>query len=266
MDKFEDKGKSQNAGQEGNMYSAPETVPWMGMPWGANAGTNQGGSWNGNMGADQRMNWGGSMGPGQGMNWEGSMGPGREMNWSGGMGPGQGMNWGGSMGPGQGMNWGGGMVPSNRNPWMGMPRNMMQNPVTFAPYGMSGYPSSYLDEMENERDMQKLKELYPEMARDILRQVEEECDKMEYDGSVMFDEYPDRVMLARVRNSIYDRVKDQYPVEETDDRDEAMVMQQETRRRYPPRKNWLGDMIDVLLYQEMYRRRCRRRNCRRRPW
>ena len=50
------------------------------------------------------------------------------------------------------------------------------------------------------------------------------------------------------------------------DQASMMAMQQETRRRYPPRKNWLGDMIEVLLYQEMFRRRCRRRNCRRRYW
>lgn len=188
-----------------------------------------------------------------GVPWGGSRNPG--MNWAPGMNP-----------DGRG-SWNGGMGPYHGNPWAGMQQwDMTPNPGTFMPYGMSGYPSAYLDEMENERDMQKLKELYPEMARDILQQVEEECDKMEYDGSMMFDEYPDRVMFGNVKNRIYDRMKEKYPVEEMDDRDEAMAMQQETRRRYPPRKNWLGDMIEVLLYQEMFRRRCRRRNCRRRYW
>ena len=71
-------------------------------------------------------------------------------------------------------------------------------------------------------------------------------------------------MFERIKNRIYDKVQEKYPVEEEDDRDQAMVMQQEVYRRYPPHKNWLGDMIEVLLYQEMYRRRCRRRSCRRR--
>jgi len=126
------------------------------------------------------------------------------------------------------------------------------------------YPQAYLDEMQNERDMKKMKELYPEVAKDVLSVVEDECDQMEYDGSMMFDEYPDKVMFERIKNRIYDKVQEKYPVEEEDDRDQAMVMQQEVRRRYPPHKNWLGDMIEVLLYQEMYRRRCRRRSCRRR--
>ena len=50
------------------------------------------------------------------------------------------------------------------------------------------YPQAYLDEMQNERDMKKMKELYPEVAKDVLSVVEDECDQMEYDGSMMFDE------------------------------------------------------------------------------
>ncbi len=142
-------------------------------------------------------------------------------------------------------------------PWMGMAGGY---PV----YPANMYPQAYLDEMQNERDMKKMKELYPEVAKDVLSVVEDECDQMEYDGSMMFDEYPDKVMFERIKNRIYDKVQEKYPVEEEDDRDQAMVMQQEVYRRYPPRKNWLGDIIEVLLYQEMYRRRCRRRSCRRR--
>ena len=133
------------------------------------------------------------------------------------------------------------------------------------PFYMS-YPMQnlYLTEMEYEKDMDRMKELYPKEVGRIVECVEDECDRMEYEGSLMFDEYPDKVMFERIKNRIYDKVQEKYPVEEEDDRDQAMVMQQEVRRRYPPHKNWLGDMIEVLLYQEMYRRRCRRRNCCRR--
>lgn len=129
-------------------------------------------------------------------------------------------------------------------------------------YQMPGYPQTLWQEMESERDSRRLKEMYPDAAKEILPYVEEECDKMEYDGSVMFDEYPDRVMTGRIRNNIYDRVKDRFDLPEDSDRDEMFAMNQETRRRYPPRKNWLGDLVDVLLFQEMHRRRCRHRNCR----
>lgn len=137
-------------------------------------------------------------------------------------------------------------------------RNMPKMPFYMA-YPMQNV---YLEELEYERDMQKLKDLYPKEVKSIQALVEEECDKMEYEGSVMFDEYPDRVMMGKIRNTIYDKVKDKYELPEDGDKDEVLAMNRETRRRYPPRKNWLGDMIDVLLFQEMHRRRCRHRNCR----
>lgn len=150
-------------------------------------------------------------------------------------------------------------------PYGMQPRNMdlgRQQPSVMPYYQMPGYPQTLWQEMESERDARKLKEMYPDAAKEILPYVEEECDKMEYDGSVMFDEYPDRVMMGKIRNNIYDRVKGRFELPEDEDRDEVFAMNRETRRRYPPRKNWMGDLIDVLLFQEMHRRRCRHRNCR----
>lgn len=117
-------------------------------------------------------------------------------------------------------------------------------------------------EEENERDWQKLKEMYPEIAKIIMVEVERVCDSMEYEGSMMFDTMPDRVRIRMLTDDIYDKVKDRYPVEETNDQDDMFSMNQEGRRRYPPRQNWLGDFIQVLLFQEMHHRRCRNRRCR----
>ena len=47
----------------------------------------------------------------------------------------------------------------------------------------------YLTEMDYEKDKDRMKELYPKEARKIQQIVEEECDKMEYDGSLMFDHH-----------------------------------------------------------------------------
>ena len=56
----------------------------------------------------------------------------------------------------------------------------------------------YLTEMEYEKDMDRMKELYPRDVSRIMDVIEDECDKMEYEGSLMFDEYPDRLMLEQV--------------------------------------------------------------------
>ena len=63
----------------------------------------------------------------------------------------------------------------------------------------------------------------------------------------MFDEYPDQLLLRRLSRSIYEKLdKRTYQ----DD-----VMMQEVTGR-----NWLEDFVTVLLLNEMYQRRCRRRD------
>lgn len=112
----------------------------------------------------------------------------------------------------------------------------------------------YLTEMEYEKDMERMKELYPREVKTILEYVEDECDKMEYEGSLMFDEYPDRLMLERVVEHIYQMVADA---------DNTDVEAEQYRGRPSRRDNYLRELIGVILNNEMYRRRCRHRRCRR---
>ena len=63
----------------------------------------------------------------------------------------------------------------------------------------------FLEEAEYERDMEQLKRLYPQEVRTIQELVEEECDKMEYEGSMMFDEYPDRLMMRQICDRVYQK-------------------------------------------------------------
>ena len=124
----------------------------------------------------------------------------------------------------------------------------------------------YLSEIEYERDRERLKEMYPKEAKRIQRVVEEECDKMEYDGSLMFDEYPDRVMVQKLCDDIYNKVYDN-PTAEVE------TEQYKDRRPGggfppppppPPHRDRGGrDLIEILLFDEMFRRRCRHNRCRR---
>lgn len=115
------------------------------------------------------------------------------------------------------------------------------------------------DERMQDRDMEYLKSMYPYAAREIIPLVEDECDKMEYEGSMMFDECPDKLMLRRIRNRICDQVK--YLDEDEDGTVKTMALG--NNRSRPPRETWLPDLVDVLLFQELNRRRCRHRRCRR---
>lgn len=55
----------------------------------------------------------------------------------------------------------------------------------------------YLTEMEYEKDMERMKELYPKEVGQLQQMVERRCDEMEYEGSRMYDENPDRYMLEQ---------------------------------------------------------------------
>lgn len=111
------------------------------------------------------------------------------------------------------------------------------------------YPmkNAFLEEAEYERDCQRLQEMYPKDARKIQALVSEECDKMEYEGSMMFDEYPDRFMIRMICRNIY---RDY--LENTSDELTGADFNEP-----------ICQMIEVMLMQEMYRRRCRYHRCRR---
>ena len=124
----------------------------------------------------------------------------------------------------------------------------------------------YLSEIEYEIDRERLKVMYPKEAKRIQRVVEEECDKMEYDGSLMFDEYPDRVMVQKLCDNIYNKVYDNTTAEvETEQyRDRRPGGGFPPPPPPPPRRDRGGrDLIEILLFDEMFRRRCRHNRCRR---
>ncbi len=153
------------------------------------------------------------------------------------------------------------------------------------PFYMSYPQNIYMTELEYERDMERMKELYPEEARRIQSLVEEECDKMEYEGSMMFDEYPDRVMLRVICDRIYQKASQPIVQEPEVQELEAGQMEEQSYRpgrppggppgrppgrppgpppgRPPSNNQGLGNLIEVLLYNEMYKRRCRHNRCRR---
>lgn len=103
-------------------------------------------------------------------------------------------------------------------------------------------PLFYDDDRMNRWDYDYMKSVYPDTAKRLLPFVEEECDRMEYDGSMMYDEYPDQLQLRLMCRRIYDRAKE--------------------GEEKPGQ--WLSDLIQVMTYQELCQRRCEQRKYRRR--
>lgn len=112
-------------------------------------------------------------------------------------------------------------------------------------------------EREQEKDLQLMQSYYSRRASRIQEKVERECDRMEYDGSMMFDEYPDKFMMEHLCRKIEREILSE------DEKEDQQQSKTETRAMERDRGDGLRDLIGVLLFNEMFRRRCRHRRCRR---
>ncbi len=144
------------------------------------------------------------------------------------------------------------------------------------PYAwMYPYQDLYMSEMETERDLQYLQQMYPADAKRMQKKVEEACDRLDYEGSMMYDEYPDRVSMLLMCDRIVEEMRredaEKQAAEEAripsgnaeEESMQAMHMDRPGPPPPPPFDPGRRSLLEVLLYNEMYKRRCKRRQCRR---
>ena len=104
-------------------------------------------------------------------------------------------------------------------------------------------PLLYEGERMQDKEFNLMKSYYPGTVQHIQEKIEEECDLMDYEGSRLYDEYPDRFMLYHICHQVKGQMEGDTSVQEIPG-------------------GFLDDLIEVLVYQEISRRRCRRRRCR----
>lgn len=109
------------------------------------------------------------------------------------------------------------------------------------PYYMA-YPLPFLydDERMQRRDYEYVKSLYPGTVKRLIPYIEREFDRLAYEGSMLYDEYPDPLQLRLMCRRIYDQAAE----EETPG-------------------EWLKNLIQVMACQELCHRRQERRGRRR---
>ena len=147
------------------------------------------------------------------------------------------------------------------------------------PYYMAyPMPFSYDDERTERMDFEYMKSMYPDTAKRILPYVEEECDRMEYENSMVYDQCPDKLQLRLMCRRVYDNVRKHERMFFGDEEDAGLsgldgdqetgisgtAREREHGRDGRSKSPSLRDFIEVMLYQELYKRRCdHRRRCRR---
>ena len=97
-----------------------------------------------------------------------------------------------------------------------------------------------------EEDRRLMESYYPRKAGILKALVADQCDRLEYEGSFIYDEYPDRRNIERICREICSEVRD-YP--------ELRAMEKDRERE----TELLGELIGALLCQEIHQRRCMRK-------
>lgn len=110
-------------------------------------------------------------------------------------------------------------------------------------------PMFYQEEDSIIRDLEYLQQMYPTEAKRYQKLIAEILDKMDYEGSMIYDEYPDRWQLYKLSMDILERVK----------REEQMASENteagENMNASDEKWEWVGDLIQILLFYEIYKRR-----------
>ena len=110
------------------------------------------------------------------------------------------------------------------------------------PYYMAyPMPLIYDDSRIERQDLDYMKSMYPDLAKKVLPYVDDECERMMYEGSVIYDEYPDQLQIRLLCNRVYDKVK-------------RAGIEDEIH---------LKEVIQILVFHEIFRRRCEQRKFRR---
>ena len=104
-------------------------------------------------------------------------------------------------------------------------------------------PMYYQPEDTVTRDLEYLQQMYPVEAKKYQKTIAEVVDKLDYDGSMIYDEYPDKWQIYRLTQIIVDKIKEQQA-------------QQPAAMDW----DWITEFIQVLLSYEIYKKRHTNRN------
>ena len=105
-------------------------------------------------------------------------------------------------------------------------------------YMMYPIPYAFDEDKIQKRDREYLQSMYPATAKKIFPYIQEECDRQEYEGSMIYDEYPDKLQLCLMCRRAYEQV---------------MKQEKWEKETYTPEQ--IREIVEILMYQELIERR-----------
>lgn len=109
-------------------------------------------------------------------------------------------------------------------------------------------PLYYQEEDTVTRDLEYLQQMYPAEAKRYQKIIAGILDKLDYEGSMIYDEYPDKWQMYRLSQSVMEHIRRQNERENPG-------------TEIPKEKwEWMSDMVQIILFYEIYKRRHGNRN------
>lgn len=118
-------------------------------------------------------------------------------------------------------------------------------------YQTAGKGQMYTQEAPVQTDKRLMESYYPETAAVVQVYVEDACDRLDYEGSFIYDEYPDKGEMERVCQAICQKIE------------KERTGKPEECRAASAKDGALWELTTALFCQELHCRRCRRNRCRR---
>lgn len=116
-------------------------------------------------------------------------------------------------------------------------------------------PLYYQEEDTVTRDLEYLQQMYPAQAKKYQKIIADILNTMDYEGSCIYDEYPDKWQLYKLVQVVMDKIKRMEAVQhaaENTDTEESGCNSSDTAGT-----PWgeLEEFVQVLLYYEIYKKR-----------
>ncbi|MDE6950093.1 MAG: hypothetical protein K2P64_04140 [Lachnospiraceae bacterium] len=96
------------------------------------------------------------------------------------------------------------------------------------------------------RDLEYMQQLYPADAKKYQKKIATALDAIDYEGSMLYDEYPCRWQMHRLCQSVVAVLR-----RESQDKKEEISAEKWA---------WIEEMVQILLYYEVYKRRHTNKN------
>lgn len=111
------------------------------------------------------------------------------------------------------------------------------------------YPNyaMYSEEYKRMQDLEYLQEMYPKEVKKYRKKINQTLDRIDYEGSMIYDEFPDRITLYKLSSDITQNI-----LRDIERENEAKTGDGTKEKADEKHIGWI---VQILLFYEIHNRR-----------